>query len=200
VTVVSAPPGSGKTVLLRSWIDQTRLTDRVAEVPVGRGNRHPQQFWISVLAALRGTGPGSVLVQPLTAAPDLDGWAVVERLLADLAPLDEPVCLVIDDVHELGADALRQLELLVLRAPPGLRFVLATRHDLRLGLHRLRLDGELAEIRTADLRFTLAGRPRRLGGGRAVRARPATLLAFGPGRAAAHSRGICARASGYGGT
>jgi ATP/maltotriose-dependent transcriptional regulator MalT len=35
-------------------------------------------------------------------------------------------------------------ELLLMRAPPGLRFVLATRHDLRLGLHRLRLEGELA--------------------------------------------------------
>ncbi|HXP54572.1 MAG TPA: LuxR C-terminal-related transcriptional regulator [Streptosporangiaceae bacterium] len=156
VTVVSAPPGSGKTVLLRSWIDEAQLTGRVAEVLIGRGDRHPQQFWISVLAALRGTGPGSVLVQPLTATPDLDGWAVVERLLTDLATLDEPVWLVIDDVHELDADALRQLELLMLRAPSALRFVLATRHDLRLGLHRLRLDGELAEIRSADLRFTLA--------------------------------------------
>ena len=53
-------------------------------------------------------------------------------------------------------DALRQLELLILRAPPGLRFVLATRHDVRLGLHRLRLEGELAEIREPDLRFTVA--------------------------------------------
>ena len=34
--------------------------------------------------------------------------------------------------------------------------MLATRHDLRLGLHRLRLEGELAEIRAADLKFTLA--------------------------------------------
>jgi len=63
---------------------------------------------------------------------------------------------VVDDVHELGPDALRQLELLIMRAPPGLRFVLAARHDVRLGLHRLRLEGELAEIRTDDLRFTRA--------------------------------------------
>jgi hypothetical protein len=42
-----------------------------------------------------------------------------------------------------------------MRAPPHLRFVLATRHDVRLGLHRLRLEGKLAEIRAADLRFTL---------------------------------------------
>ncbi len=43
-----------------------------------------------------------------------------------------------------------------MRAPAGLRFVLATRHDVRLGLHRLRLEGELAEIREPDLRFTVA--------------------------------------------
>jgi LuxR family maltose regulon positive regulatory protein len=60
-------------------------------------------------------------------------------------------------VQELGpAEAQRQLELLVMRAPEALRFVLATRHDVRLGLHRLRLEGELAEIREPDLRFTVA--------------------------------------------
>src|SRR5262249_3670454 len=75
---------------------------------------------------------------------------------ADLAPLEDRVWLVVDDAHELGGDALRQLELLILRAPPGLRFVLATRHDVRLGLHRLRLEGELAEVREPDLRFTVA--------------------------------------------
>ncbi|HEY7263082.1 MAG TPA: LuxR C-terminal-related transcriptional regulator [Trebonia sp.] len=156
VTMVSAPPGSGKTVLLRSWIGQADVAGRAAWVPAGRGERDPQQFWLSMLGALRQTGPGSVLVRPLTAAPDLDGWAIAERLLTDLAPLDDGVWLVVDDVHELGPEALRQLELLVLRAPGGLRFVLATRHDVRLGLHRLRLEGELTEIREPDLRFTVA--------------------------------------------
>jgi LuxR family transcriptional regulator, maltose regulon positive regulatory protein len=156
VTVVSAPPGSGKTVLLRSWISESGLAGRAAWVPAGRAERDPQQFWLSVLGALRQTAPGSVLVQPLTAAPDLDGWAIAERLLKDLAPLEDRVWLVIDDVHELGGDqAQRQLELLLMRAPDELRFVLAARHDVRLGLHRLRLEGELAEIREPDLRFTL---------------------------------------------
>jgi len=157
VTVLSAPPGSGKTVLLRSWIGEPGLADRAAWVPVGRGEQDPQRFWLSVLGALRCTVAGSGLVRELTPAPDLDGWAVVERLLKDLAPLADRLWLVIDDVHELrSADALAQLELLVMRAPPELRFVLATRHDLRLGLHRLRLEGELTEIRAADLRFNLA--------------------------------------------
>src|ERR1700749_3449363 len=157
VTVVSAPPGSGKSVLLRSWIGDPGLMDSTGWVSVGRDDRDPQRFWLSVVGALRRTSAGSGLVRELTAAPDLDGWAVVERLLKDLAPLQDRLWLVLDDVHELGsAEAQRQLELLLMRGPPELRFVLATRHDLRLGLHRLRLEGGLTEIRAADLRFSLA--------------------------------------------
>jgi DNA-binding CsgD family transcriptional regulator len=153
VTVVSAPAGSGKTVLLRSWIAGA---GRAAWVAAGREERDPQQFWLSMFGALRETGPGAGLVRAVSAAPDLDGWALAEGLLSDLAPLDGPLWLLIDDVHELGPDALRQLELLIMRAPSELRFVLTARHDVRLGLHRLRLEGELAEIRAADLKFTLA--------------------------------------------
>ena len=157
MTVVSAPPGSGKTVLLRSWIRAAGLAERAAWVPVGRDERDPQRLWLAVLDALRQTAQGSALVRPVTAAPDLDGWAIIERLLMDLEPLRDELWLVVDDVHQLDSDqARRQLELLVMRAPERLRFVLATRHDVRMGLHRLRLDGELAEIRANDLRFTLA--------------------------------------------
>ena len=156
VSVVSAPPGSGKSVLLRSWIGEAGLAESAGWVSVGRDDRDPQRFWLSVLGALRRTSAGSRLVRELTAAPDLDGWAIVERLLKDLVPLQDRLWLVLDDVHELGsAEARRQLELLLMRGPPELRFVLATRHDLRLGLHRLRLEGELAEVRAADLRFGL---------------------------------------------
>ncbi len=155
VTEVSAPPGSGKTFLLRSWIAGASLAERAAWVAVQGEERDPQRFWLSVFGALRDTVAGSKLVRPLTAAPDLDGWAVVERLLTDLGGLEDRVWLVIDDVHELRSpEALRQLELLIMRGPAELRFVLVSRHDLRLGLHRLRLEGDLTEIRAADLRFT----------------------------------------------
>jgi LuxR family maltose regulon positive regulatory protein len=155
VTVVSAPAGSGKTLLLRWWASDAARTGQVAWVAVQGDERDPQRFWLSVIGALRDTA-GAKLVRPLSAAPDLDGWAVVERLLEDLGGLQDRVWLVIDDLHQLrSAEALRQLELLVIRAPGELRFVLATRHDLRLGLHRLRLEGELTEIRAADLQFTL---------------------------------------------
>ena len=155
VVQLSALPGSGKTVLLRSWIAESGLATCAAWVSVPGEERDPQRLWIAVLGALRDTAAGAALVRGLTAAPDLDGWTVVERLLEDLASLQERVWLVIDDLHELcSAEALRQLELLIMRAPPALRFVLGTRHDLRLGLHRLRLAGELTEIRADDLRFS----------------------------------------------
>jgi LuxR family maltose regulon positive regulatory protein len=55
VTVISAPAGSGKTVLLQSWISAVELADHVAWVSAGRDERDPQQFWLSVLGALRET-------------------------------------------------------------------------------------------------------------------------------------------------
>jgi LuxR family maltose regulon positive regulatory protein len=73
VTVVSAQAGSGKTVLLRSWISWAGVAGSAAWVSAGRGERDPQRFWLAVLAALRQTAPGSALVRELTAAPDLDG-------------------------------------------------------------------------------------------------------------------------------
>lgn len=128
VTVVSAPAGSGKTVLLRSWIGAAGLAGRAAWVPVRPEERDPRRFWLEALTVLRATGPGSQLVRAVTAAPDLDGWALTERLLKDLAPLEDRLWLVVDDVHELGsAEALQQLELVIMRAPPPLLFVLATR-------------------------------------------------------------------------
>ena len=156
VTRVSAPAGSGKTVLLRSWIAGSDLTRSTAWVSVAREEQDQQRFWLSVLDALRSTDAGSARMRPVTAAPDLDGWSIVDRLIADLGAVEEPLWLVIDDLHELAApDALAQLESLVTRAPAQLRFVLLTRVDVRLGLHRLRLEGELTEIRGADLRFTV---------------------------------------------
>jgi LuxR family transcriptional regulator, maltose regulon positive regulatory protein len=156
VTVVAAPAGSGKTVLLASWIDAANLADGAAFVQVLRDERDPQRFWLLGLSALRQTSAGSVLVRPLTAAPDLHGW---------------------DDLHELHSDqARRQLELLMLRAPRELRFVLATRHDVRLGLHRLRLEGDLTEIRAEDLRFTVAEARELLSGAGAQLADPVVEL------------------------
>ena len=157
VVHVSAPAGSGKTFLLRSWIAAEGLAERTAWVSVSREEHDPQAFWLSVLDSLRGTRIGSERIRELTAAPDLDGATVVRRLLEDLSSLPERLWLVLDDLHELQADeAIREIGLLLSSAPQDLRLVLVTRRDLRLGLHRLRVEGELTEIRGEDLRFTVA--------------------------------------------
>ena len=80
---------------------------------------------------------------------------MVDRALSELADAHGDIALVIDDLHELNSpDALAQLTRLLTHLPPNAHAVLTTRHDLRLRLHQLRLAGELAEIRAADLRFT----------------------------------------------
>jgi LuxR family maltose regulon positive regulatory protein len=156
VTLVSAPAGSGKTVLLRSWIDEAGLADHVAWVTVERGERDPQRFWLAVVEKLRGAVGADAFVEKLTPAPDFDGEAVVDRLVSELGSLEEPVLLVLDDLQELQSpEALAQLGLLIDRRPRLLQVVLATRRDPQLGLHRLRLAGELTEVRAADLRFSL---------------------------------------------
>ena len=79
----------------------------------------------------------------------------MRRLISELEALDAPVVLVIDDLQELvSPDAQAQLELLLARRPRLLYVVLVTRHDPSLGLHRLRLAGELTELRAADLRLS----------------------------------------------
>ncbi|HYM84684.1 MAG TPA: LuxR C-terminal-related transcriptional regulator [Candidatus Dormibacteraeota bacterium] len=156
VILLSAPAGSGKTQLLRSWIAADELADATAWVSVERDEKDPQRFWLSVVAALRDAGVRGGL-DDLRPAPDLDGRAVVERVSAATTELEAPLLLVIDDVHQLAVPAaLDQLEQLLSRRPPQLRLVLSTRHDPPVGLHRLRLAGELTEIRAPDLRFQLA--------------------------------------------
>lgn len=156
VTQISGPAGSGKTQLVRSWIEQERLIDQVAWVPLARGKSDGLRFWIAVADALRGTAPGSAAIRRLTAAPDLDCEILVERLLEDLELVRGRAWLIIDDVHELrSTELVRQLELFMMRAPPALQLILITRHDMQLGLHRTRLEGELTELRAADLSFSV---------------------------------------------
>lgn len=108
-----------------------------------------------------------------SAAPDLDGWALVERLLEDLATLDERLWLVVDDVHELGStEVLRQLALLVMRAPAEMRFVLATRHDVQLGCTGC--GWKAIWSRSAARTCASAWRGRATGNGRGEAARPST--------------------------
>src|SRR5271170_7127045 len=155
VTIISAPAGSGKTCLLRAWADRPGQPRRLAVLQVQRDQHDAQQFWLALLDAVRhATGAGSG-AEPPAATPDFNAPAMANRVLSELADARSSVTLVIDDLHELTSpEALAQLTRLLTSLPPHVHAILTTRHDVRLGLHQLRLAGELAEIRAADLRFT----------------------------------------------
>jgi LuxR family transcriptional regulator, maltose regulon positive regulatory protein len=155
VTIVSAPAGSGKTSLLRAWADGPGRPHRLAVVQVRRDQQDSQQFWLAVLSAIRQASGASGEGEQLAATPGFNQGAIVDRILSELPERRDRTFLVIDDLHELtSTEALTQLTQLLERLPEHVHAILATRRSLPLRLHKLRLAGDLAEIRTADLRFT----------------------------------------------
>jgi LuxR family transcriptional regulator, maltose regulon positive regulatory protein len=157
VTLVSAPAGSGKTTLLASWLHGQDGDRAVAWVGVEREETDATHFWSSVMDALRQSGAvaSDDALATLTPAPIGGHEEFVDRLLEGLGRLTRPVYLLVDDLHELHAeDAVRTLGRLLEQAPARLHIFLVSRRDPKLPLHRLRLAGQLVEIRAADLEFT----------------------------------------------
>jgi LuxR family transcriptional regulator, maltose regulon positive regulatory protein len=157
VTLVAAPAGSGKTLLLTSWMSAASPPGEVAWLSLDGGDNDPVRFWSYVLAALGRSGAvpadsGLLAVQPSPGEDD----ALLPSLLHGLEELASPVVLVLDDVHELTEPrVLSELDFLIRHAPPQLRLVLSTRADPPLALHRLLVSGQLTQLRVADLAFTV---------------------------------------------
>ena len=154
VTLICAPAGSGKTMLVSSWLNGA---GDVGWVGVDRGETDPIRFWSSVMDALRASGAVTAddPLATLTPAPAGGQDEFLARLLDGLDRLPRTVLLVVDDLHELRTvEALEGLEQLLAATPAQLRTIVISRRDPKLGLHRLRLTGELLEIRAADLHFT----------------------------------------------
>jgi LuxR family maltose regulon positive regulatory protein len=155
VTIISAPPGSGKTSLLRAWAARPDRRHRLAVMQVQREQHDAQQFWLAMLEAIRQDGGAASGAPSPSATPEFNGRAMVDRVLAELEGHRGHIVLVIDDLHELRSpEALGQLTRLLTNLSPNASAIVATRRDLQLRLHQLRLAGELAEIRGTDLRFT----------------------------------------------
>ena len=155
--LVCAPAGSGKTALLADWAPSGNRP--VAWLSLDAADNDPVRFWRHVVAALDRARPGigervGLLLGP-PAPASFEG--LVTALINDLAaqPGDGEVLLVLDDYHLIDAQPVHvSLAFLLEHLPPGLHLVLASRADPPLPLARLRAGGQLAELRTADLRFS----------------------------------------------
>ena len=159
LTLVSAPAGFGKTMLLaRGLIQPTGQRRAVAWVSLEEDDSRPARFWTYVVTAIQRVLPevgDGALALLATAQPSLDG--VVATLINDLSTTETELDLVLDDYHLVDSPDLQpSVAYLLERLPPHVHLFISTRVDPALPLARLRARGELVEIRAADLRFTLA--------------------------------------------
>jgi LuxR family transcriptional regulator, maltose regulon positive regulatory protein len=154
--LVAAPAGSGKTTLLAQWRADAGA-GRVAWVSLDEGDNDPTRFWVYVVEALRTVEPGvggAALEALRGRSAELDRL-VLPSLLNDLRGVEAPMVLVLDDYHLVTEARCHQtLGFFLDRLPALVHVVLATRADPPLPLARMRVRGELAELRMADLQFT----------------------------------------------
>jgi len=157
--LVEAPAGYGKSTILSDWVRKTTMPS--AWLTLDRFDARPERLFRGVLAAVQSTAAGlSPAINDVLLSADRaqaqDEVASYDHLLAALDLLEEPLVLVIDDVHLAGpglADGV--VGLLTSSVPPALRLVLSGRDHSSLRLERLRYADGLEEFRTAELAFTL---------------------------------------------
>lgn len=155
LTLLSAPPGYGKTLAVAGWLESRGLPR--AWLSLDAADSDLARFSRYLFAALGGVRPGAV-----DAAGDLfgpgsppDPEVVGATLLDEMAASDEPFALVLDDYHLVASESVQRLvRFLIERGPPFVHPLLLTREDPPLPLARLRAHGRLVELRGADLRCT----------------------------------------------
>lgn len=156
LTLVSAPPGFGKTTLITVWLHST---DRpFTWLSLDEGDNDPVRFLTYLAAALQqvdesiGQSTPSIINSPHLPAVDLP----VTTLINDIAAIPGPFVLVLDDYQVIHTQWIHSaIEFLVEHQPTNFHLVLITRKDPPIPLSRLRVCAEVTELRAEDLRFTI---------------------------------------------
>ena len=157
LTLVSAPAGFGKTTLLSEWIPQCQKC--VAWLSLDDGDNDPARFWMYVVATLQRLSAdlGEMALSLLQSPQPPPIESVVTLVVNDVAEFTDRFSLVLDDYHVINIPAIHEsLALLIDHIPPQIHLVITSRADPPLPLARLRVRGQITEIRAADLRFTPA--------------------------------------------
>jgi LuxR family maltose regulon positive regulatory protein len=158
LTLISAPAGFGKTTLLSEW----RMIHLDSEYPLvwvslEEADNDPLRFLSYLVAALQGieadTGEAALalLRSPQPALPE----SILSTLINEIAAVSYDFILVLDDYHAIDAQPVHgAITFLLEHMPPQMHLAIASRTDPPLPLARLRAQGQVTEIRAADLRFS----------------------------------------------
>ena len=154
ITLVCAPPGFGKTALLADWSSQR--DGPVAWLSLDPGDNDPARFWRHLAAAIDRAVPGSAdrVESMLGSSPvSLDGR--MTALINELNENPTNLAIILDDYQAIDVEHIHaSIQFLVEHAPDDVQVVLTSRADPPLALARLRVGGQLDELRAVDLRFT----------------------------------------------
>ena len=157
LTLVVAPAGWGKSTLVAEWLAHDGIT--AGWVSLDGGDNDPMRFWRYLLLAAdqAGSPTGAAALRRLDAAGSDVLRDVLPAFVNALVSADAPLVLVLDDYHLVtSAQVHTSVAMLLGRSPPQLHLMLITRADPALPLGRLRVRGDLAELRAEDLRFSAA--------------------------------------------
>lgn len=157
LTLISAPAGYGKTVLVSSFLETCPLP--AAWLSLDENDNDFGVFLAYLLAALDTVFPGSLhrtqLFLSKTSLPPVS--AIADSLISELAELESDFILVLDDLHAVHAADIYNLLTALLRHPlPTLHLIVMTRQDPPVALGHLRAYDQMTEIRSRDLRFSRA--------------------------------------------
>src|SRR5215510_11947466 len=155
LTLISAPAGFGKTTLVSEWV--TGFERPVAWLSLDKGDNDPIRFLAFLIAALQTVaakiGEGVLGVLQCPQPPPTE--SILTALINEITSVPDNFTLVLDDYHVIDDRPVdNALTFLLERLPPQMRLVIATREDPALPLARLRVSGQLTELRVVDLRFT----------------------------------------------